>query len=111
LALLVGVLATSAVALGQAPDDPAARAIRAREDAVKSAVVEFERVDVVAAGAESDSAPQPFKPKNSVPDKETTLKSVNRLVFDGDKLRYEDNHPVWQMPNGELHENKHVSVY
>jgi hypothetical protein len=46
-----------------------------------------------------------------IPATETTLDSVNRLVIDGDKLRYEDNHPCWYMPVGKLNTGSSVTVF
>jgi hypothetical protein len=93
-----------------AADDPAEAPARRREEAVKTVKIEYKRTQVVAKGAESEAQIPPLKPKTTVPDREMTLESTNRLVIDGVKIRIEDNHPFWTMPAGILERKSHVGV-
>jgi hypothetical protein len=80
-------------AVGQSDDgiDPVLAAAAKRRDAVKTLAVKIRMTEVIPVGAIYDghqsSRPAP------VPAEETTLESIDFLVIDGDKLRYEDNHP------------------
>jgi hypothetical protein len=65
-------------------------------------LLEFKRTEIVSRGGMSEGQPPPFKPKDPVPTEETKLESVNRLLVDGEKVRFENNHPTWHMPDGKL---------
>jgi hypothetical protein len=94
----------------RAAEDAAEVAARTRQDAVKTLVMVYKRTEVVARGAESEAQEGPLKPKTTVPDKELTLESTNRLTIDGVKVRIEDNHPRWSMPDGTLLETRQVAL-
>jgi hypothetical protein len=103
LAALLALFALSrSTGQGGAEDHPAVKAARAREKAIKTVAIQFKMTEVLAKGAVSAGQPGPLKPAKVVPEKETTLESTNRLVFDGRKVRYEHNHPTWLLPNGKL---------
>jgi hypothetical protein len=97
---------------GQPGQDPSAAftAARSRQNLIKTIKIEFKRIDTEAAGSRSGSVPTLFKPKTAVPDRETTSESNNRFVMDGDKMRFEDNHPIWRMPAGTLHNTAMIAV-
>jgi hypothetical protein len=90
---------------------PAVAAARTRQESVKTVNLVLKQTEVFAKGGVSDRTPPPFKSKAPVPAKETTLESINRLVLDGEKVRYEDNHPGWHMPSGEQHKRRVVSLF
>lgn len=89
----------------------AVEAARIRQETVKTAVFEFRRTEVTVAGGSSETFSDLANPKVLVPAKETTLVSTNRLVIDGDKVRFEDNHPIWHMPDGKLFQTRAVGVF
>jgi hypothetical protein len=76
---------------------------------VKSTHVRHCTVD--AKGSKSDVALPPVKPKNPVPPKETTLESIDYLVIDGEKIRFENNHPLWKLPEGTILRGSKISVF
>jgi hypothetical protein len=73
-------------------DSPAVKAARARQDAVKTLEVEFEQTEVLHRGVISTEM---GRKDRTWPDREVTLRSVNRLALDGKRFRYEDRHPRW----------------
>jgi hypothetical protein len=92
--------------------DPAVVAAQKRQDAVASFAIEYKQTDVVSPGAMSDtSASLTSAPKEPVPSRELTLTSVNRLVVDGGKVRFENNHPIFQLPQGEVVEKGIVYLF
>lgn len=80
--------------------DAAVDAANAREQTFRSFTIEFKYTEVVARGAMSDA--QLFKVSNPVPERETTLESVNRITFDDKKVRFENNHPLFHAPKGDV---------
>ncbi len=94
---------------GQPALSPGAAAAKKRQEAVKTLKVVFKRTEVEGAGSASANAPRGLKPSTPVPARETTIESENRLFLDGDKVRYEDNHPLWEISTGKL--RKMDSVY
>ena len=104
LPMLVALVVMSAArrGAGQAADDPALRAALHRQEVVKTAYIEFKQLEVIVKGGVTEDRPAMFKTAKPVPDEETTLESRNRFVIDGEKIRYEDNHPTWFMPDGIL---------
>jgi hypothetical protein len=108
MGLLTTLLGAATVA-GQAPGDESGpvKAARARQDRIKTIAVEYKRVEVTAAGSVSDGWPL-AKPKDPVPAKETTLESVSRLVIDGERFRFEENHPAYSLMDGAIHRRSMV---
>jgi hypothetical protein len=114
----VPVLAASAfllTGLGRASqpvpaDTPAVAAARARQEAVKTLSIRFQRTEVVAKGSKSEMAPPSFRPTNPVPASEITIESINRLVIDGKQYRYEDNHSDQLLPAGTLLRLRRIGV-
>jgi hypothetical protein len=87
-----------------AEPDPAEVAARDRQEAVKTIALEFKCTEVTARGAishEERAEPLPDVP-NAVPREESTRESTNRLVIDGKKARYEDNHIQVFSPDGTI---------
>jgi hypothetical protein len=107
---LLAILAANSHQSGRAAEAPAEAAARARQDAVKTMVMEYKRTQMVARGGESEGQVGPLKPKNAVPDKEMTLESTNLLVIDGVKVRIEENHPMWSMPDGTFLQTEQVAL-
>lgn len=116
LAILWAILAVEATEgqdVARKGRDPVAAA-KARQDRVKTLDITFKWKQVLARGAKSEAyqLPPPLKMRGVVPEKETTLEAVNRLVLNGDKLRYENNTPIWRIPEGTMAPSRHaVSVY
>jgi hypothetical protein len=74
-----------------AGEDPAVRAARARQQAVRTLDVQFKRVEVIRKGALDPPTPAP-RPPTPVPPKDQTSEWVYRLVLDRDKVRIETGH-------------------
>lgn len=91
---------------------PARKAAKARQKAVKTLEVKFRKTETIARGAVTAlTPPLPFKPKHPIPEQETTLQSINRLVIDGEKLRYENNHPTFILPDVRPTEKRMVCLF
>lgn len=90
-------------------DSGLVEAAQARQDAIKTAEIEFTVKEVVAAGGISYSSPTPPK-GGEVPAQETTLESTNRLVISGRSIRYENNHPIWDTQAGALRPIRMINV-
>jgi hypothetical protein len=86
----------------QDQSDAHIRAAAARQEAVRALDIRFRRTETNAVGAISERSRGLAKFTRDVPAKETTFQSVNRLAIDGDKIRFEDNHPCWRVPEGIL---------
>jgi len=87
ISALVALLASAAPAAVE--DDPALIAARGRQQAVKSAVIEYKIKDVISKGGwvfTSQARP--------VPPDDITFESNNRLIFDGARYRIDNNHFV-----------------
>jgi hypothetical protein len=85
-------------------------AARKRQESVKTLDIRFQLAEVIARGGDTRWRVFPREPTTLVPAKETALESVNRLVVDGEKVRYECNHP-WYGPRGELWARSSLSVF
>jgi hypothetical protein len=72
-----------------------------RQKTFNSVSVEFKLTETVTAGTLSKDDPM-FKGSTPVPAKDTILESTNKIVFDGNRVRIERNHPVFRVPKGEL---------
>jgi hypothetical protein len=106
------VVAVLAAALGPQPlraADPWVEATQRRTDAAKSIAFEFQLEETFLPGSVSrhDSPKPNAKP---IPAAETRAVSANVLTFDGVKVRYETDHPLWRMPEGELIRKPRLSV-
>ncbi len=106
--LFAGLVAlqASALALAQPPgEQPHVAAAKKRQEATNSIAMEFRVVEVVSPGGISEPLPKQLLggKQRLVPEKATTLESVNRVILFGIKVRYECNHPVWAPETGELH--------
>jgi hypothetical protein len=94
LVVLEWLFAGSAGGQPAAGKDAAVAAARARQKAVKTADIEFRQTEVLS----SEEAAARLSGKKAIPfiaEKDRSIKSVNRLVIDGIRIRYEDNHPAW----------------
>jgi outer membrane lipoprotein-sorting protein len=72
------------------PEDPALRAARERQAAIKSFDVQFKQTEVITKGAYTRVAHYPRKPTFVQPQQEITLECTSRVVMDGDKIRLQD---------------------
>jgi hypothetical protein len=103
-AILSLLIVSSALAQSGKDGDPAVAAARKRQDFIKSATIEYKRIDVETAGSRTSDISPNLKPlvKNRVPDRQTTSESKNRVLLEGGKIRIEDNHPRWNVSKGLL---------
>ncbi len=83
-----------------AHSDPAVEAAAVRQGAVKSVDVSYTEQEISMPGSLTESNFGQFKPKESLPKVETKLISHNRLAISGNMVRVENNHPIWQVPEG-----------
>jgi hypothetical protein len=114
VALTAGlVLSCAFAAFGQGTGNRTAplESARARQATVQTAEIGFRRTETWFKGALSGIAPAPLRPKTVMPAEDTTLESVNRLVLDRDRFRYEDNHPLWNVSQGNLNRRTAISVF
>jgi hypothetical protein len=74
-----------------AVEDPAIRAARARQEAVKTLEVRLKRTEVVAKGGMTLKLVAHSRPPTLAPLKETSLESTSHFVFDRDKIRAESD--------------------
>lgn len=100
--------------LGQADKgiNPATAAAKARQDLVRTVEIRFTRTDVEQPGSRSAVLPAGFASVTAkgVPQEETSSTSKNRVVLDGRKMRFECNHPMWNMSTGKLEPSPRVAV-
>jgi hypothetical protein len=94
-----GTIATCLVGPASAgADEPWVEAARRREETLRSAEIEFRLVEFYTKGS-IPALPLPgVKPGNPMPPADQSVESTNRIVIDGDKVRYEDNRPLWNVP-------------
>jgi hypothetical protein len=92
--------------------DPAVAVAQARQDMVKTLLLEFKCTDVIARGAFShrDRADPLADATNVFPRAETTRDSLNRLVIDGKQFRYEDNYTYLSRPDGSIQDHNSLIV-
>jgi hypothetical protein len=113
-ALLAAVLVLAAVsrADGQGAGEYAAvAAARSRQEAIKTANVEYKLTEVLAPGSLAWDTSGRTLPKGPIPEKEMTVESINRLVLDGVKVRYEENHPSVRQYHAVLVERHSIHVF
>jgi hypothetical protein len=97
---------------GQLPvDDPALAAARKRQETIKTVEVKFKETELLANGAISENSRSKIKPTAPVPAEDMIIESMNRLVIDGDKLRFENNHPSWRDRGKSLYHRTQISVF
>ncbi len=94
-----------------AADDPAVTAARKRQEAVRTASVKLEVRHTIPRG--SVSASYTLRPKSAppVPEEDKTLGWADRLVLDGEKVRYEKYFRTITMPSGRIRNRYSVSVF
>lgn len=91
--LLMSPFWLAVVLLLPAQDDPALAAAKSRQESVRTAFIKFKRTEFVPQDGITDAAAPPGPGAPPPPD-DVTRESVNLLVLDGAKFRFEDNHPV-----------------
>jgi hypothetical protein len=91
------------------PESPALTAARKRQEAVKTLAVEFTVTQSIPQGGIAKALGPPLN--EPFPDHETTVESKNRLLIDGDKVRYEENHVHFFKPGRDVIQLKKVYVY
>jgi hypothetical protein len=106
---MVALLSTAASGMGQ---DPLVAAVQKRQELVRSVDIKFHIKEFEAKGSRSaDAAVAPGgKAGLVIPAQDTTMESDNRLVLDGSKGRFENNHPMWHLPSGELTQKQTLSA-
>jgi hypothetical protein len=110
--ILAGLLpALSHTGAEPADDAPHVKAARARQEFAKTIRVEFKQTEVAAPGSYMDPRDHPNAAQILLPAKKTTFDSINRLVLDGEKLRYEDNHYWTFRLNGQLSRSQSVTAF
>jgi hypothetical protein len=107
--VMVAASCDSVLAQHGKDQDPALAAAQKRAELVKTLRMEFKRTDLEAIGSRSANLRGPTKPQSPVPDRETTTESVNRVILDGEKMRFENNHPLWHT-KGTLHQTSLIAV-
>jgi hypothetical protein len=109
-ATLAAVVVLCPLAFGQtAPDSPAAVTAKARQEAIKSIEFQFTVKETVEPGAWNvygATAPG----GGPCPAERTSRQSKNRLVISGDRIRYENNHPILTLQTNGWSENIELSV-
>lgn len=98
---------------GQAADgnDPVVVAARARQESVKSLNIKFKWKEIVAKGGKTRLIEDiRHKTTGPIPAKETTIVSENTFVVDGEKIRFQRNHPTWDT-DGNLVEKNFIGVF
>ena len=108
--VLVALLSTAASGMGQ---DPLVAAVQKRQELVRSVDIKFHIKEFEAKGSHSaDAAISPGgKAGLVIPAQDTTMESDNRLVLDASaKVRFENNHPMWSLPGGELTQKQALSA-
>jgi hypothetical protein len=90
--------------------EPWVEAAHRRTEAIKTARIEFRLTETWMPGCVSQNWIWPTPSPKKIPEVETTESSDNVLVFDGVKVRYEDNHPRWRIPEGVLLQSISVNV-
>lgn len=107
--VMVALFATAGGAVAQ---HPLVTATKKRQEAVKSLEVKFHVKEVVARGAYTAMANELPGGKTGVisPEKDTTIESDNHLVIDGNKVRFENSHPIWSQAMGKFSQNQTISV-
>jgi hypothetical protein len=81
---------------------PAAVAARTRQEAIRSIEYRYTIEEVIEAGAYQAAA---FGGSGSFPAERLKIKSANRLVISGDKIRIENNHPIYSVQTNSLSKN------
>jgi hypothetical protein len=97
--------------VGNAPsDEKALAAVRQRQETVKTAEIQFRQTEVIVKGALTIIGSAPGKPLSQYPKQEIKLESMNRLIIDGDKSRFENNHPVPDL-GGKIIKRSMVTIF
>ncbi len=111
IATVLGTTPATVPAQSPAPTTEMEEAARRRQESIKTVDVEFTRKEIIAPGGMSGLMPGMVKDKGKVtPEKEVRVESSNRVVFKGNKLRYENNHPIWSPEKGATVPTRLVNV-
>lgn len=105
------LLVTASVGQTEKSVDPSAAA-RVRQELVRTLDVRFTRTEVEQAGSRSAALPAGLASvvAKGVPKEETTSESRNRVLLCGRKMRFENNHPTWNMVTGKLEPGPRIAV-
>ena len=99
----LGLLVLVAVAMrlaAQTPEDLALTAARKRQEKFRMLEVRFKRTDDVRKGALSAMIGASETKQPALPATDSRIESVNRVVLDGKRFRYESRHPVFNIESG-----------
>lgn len=91
-------------------EDPAHAAARKRQEAIKTVKVRFRREDEYRRGSASGFGGPRLSGTKVLPAEDTRAESENTVLLDGKQFRYEDNHPVFHLPEGELRPQSRIGV-
>jgi hypothetical protein len=115
ISLAAYALTLTASAIGSAQPaatiNNAVAAAKARQESIKTLDVKYIRKEMLRTGGVSEFQSRGLKPDHPVPPNDLTLESENRLLIDGMKYRFENNHPGWHMPGGELRRRSAVTLF
>src|SRR5262245_51002760 len=92
-------------------EDPALAEVKARAEAVKTFSAVIKVTDAISKGAmiRRQSTTSPY---NDWPPTDTTHEANNRLIIDGEKIRYEDNYGIpASMIGGSMPKRKIVTTF
>jgi hypothetical protein len=92
----------------------AVAAAQKRQETARTVEVEFKWTEVVQKGSLVNSGHLVgvrASSKATYPPTDTTLESVNRIVIDGDKVRFENNHLMWIGSDGQPIKSQSVALF
>ncbi len=90
-------------------DDPVAAAKR-RQKMAQSVEVKFGIKEFWPKGSLKYLDDRIAMANAVLPPADATLESVNRLVLDGNRVRFEDNHPTWEVRTGQINRTPRLRV-
>ncbi|MFO0808022.1 MAG: hypothetical protein U0746_05325 [Gemmataceae bacterium] len=88
-----------------------AAAAKGRQEATLSVEVVFKLSELWPKGSVNKLASNQMEYSGLIPKEDTTLESVNRLVIDGNRVRYEDNHPLWSTARPQPSQGHHIRIH
>jgi hypothetical protein len=108
---IFGILVLVGAAWCQSPIPPTQGAslqesVRLRASKLQKLRVTFKQKTIQLTGSMNKVAMGLTKITKPVPPQETTTHSENKIDFDGEQIRFEDRHPIWNMSTGKLDEKR-----
>lgn len=97
-AALAAVLALASAAFGQSEkDSPTAVAARTRQERLRTVTFVYRLKETSESSSVFNEGFRRGAEEKQPPNQRRQHESINRLVFDGDRIRHEDNHPTPDM--------------